>query len=1016
MRTRTAAAALCLAALAAPPALAQAPVIDGKVADPLTGVVEAAYTASGIGYTLDAGTGVFAGLLYQAEDAESYTFAFAQSVHLSDNTYGPTEIGWHLGRLHLLSDLYRSDHIKVDLLDATGATALSFYLDYATLTADGNIISLGPDGGDGAWVSGDRAHLLDAATSLEWNFQDASPAYGPRSVQSPPRIPENSYAPGTAVDPAAPWIYEQVYEFRVSRAAFGAAGFGGLQISEVHNSPLKKGAQNPVPVPVLNGVKSADPPSGTAVTDGDLITWYLTFTNVGATDLTGVVITDVVDPNLTDIAIGDGGACSAAPCEAGDTLSWAIGDLAAGATVTVSFEARAAFQGAVNYARNTARLSAAELPADFVTNTTEHPCVDDDGDEICDGRDNCLDVFNPDQSDADGDTAGDACDLCPGGDDRVDGDKDGLPDACDACPADPDNDADGDGVCGDVDNCPAASNADQSDADGDTLGDACDACPADPDNDADGDGVCGDVDNCPATANADQSDADGDTLGDACDACPADPDNDADGDSICGDVDNCPADANADQADGDGDGIGDACDACPADPDNDADGDGVCGDVDNCPAASNADQSDADGDGLGDACDACPADPDNDADADTVCGDVDNCPATANADQSDGDGDGLGDACDACPADADNDADGDGVCGDVDNCPAASNADQGDADGDGLGDACDACPADPANDADGDGVCGDVDNCPTANADQSDGDGDGLGDACDACPADPANDADGDGVCGDVDNCPTANADQSDADGDGAGDACDACPADPADDADGDGVCGDIDNCPTANADQSDRDGDGLGDACDLCPDAADPDQHDADGDGTGDACEVIEVDGYCTQTQGGWGAAARGGNVGARRNRAFARVFPAGLTIGGARTAHFTTAAAIEAFLPAGGTAGVLTASTVNPATTSGGVLAGQLVALTLNVEFSAAGEFDQDATTALGALHLAQGPFAGLSVDAFLALANQIIGGDRAALDAFGASLSDLNAAATAINESFVDCESTGSAFLAP
>ena len=34
------------------------------------------------------------------------------------------------------------------------------------------------------------------------------------------------------------------------------------------------------------------------------------------------------------------------------------------------------------------------------------------------------------------------------------------------------------------------------------LGDACDTCPGDPDNDIDSDGVCGDVDNCPATANA----------------------------------------------------------------------------------------------------------------------------------------------------------------------------------------------------------------------------------------------------------------------------------------------------------------------------------------------------------------------------------------------------------------------------------------------------------------------------------------------------------------------------------
>ena len=100
------------------------------------------------------------------------------------------------------------------------------------------------------------------------------------------------------------------------------------------------------------------------------------------------------------------------------------------------------------------------------------PCADlggdGDADQICDVQDNCPEVSNPAQVDADGDGAGDACD---------------------ACPFDADDDADGDGACGDVDNCPDLAN-DQTDADGDGLGDACDPCPEDPENDADGNGVC----------------------------------------------------------------------------------------------------------------------------------------------------------------------------------------------------------------------------------------------------------------------------------------------------------------------------------------------------------------------------------------------------------------------------------------------------------------------------------------------------------------------------------------------
>jgi hypothetical protein len=62
------------------------------------------------------------------------------------------------------------------------------------------------------------------------------------------------------------------------------------------------------------------------------------------------------------------------------------------------------------------------------------------------------------------------------------------------------------------------ANSDRADTDGDGRGNVCDACPHDSANDADGDGVCGDIDNCPLVANSDQADTDGDGLGDACDA------------------------------------------------------------------------------------------------------------------------------------------------------------------------------------------------------------------------------------------------------------------------------------------------------------------------------------------------------------------------------------------------------------------------------------------------------------------------------------------------------------------
>jgi hypothetical protein len=219
--------------------------------------------------------------------------------------------------------------------------------------------------------------------------------------------------------------------------------------------------------------------------------------------------------------------------------------------------------------------------------------------------------------------------------------------------------------------------------------------------------------------------------------------------------------------------------------------------------------------------------------------------------------DGLGDACDNCPfvPNADQtDADSDGLGDACDNCPDDPNADQADTDANGVGDACN-----DSEDVDGDEFADDLDNCPgVANPDQTDTDGDGAGDACDP-------DDDDDGVLDEQDNCRiTSNPDQSDVDGDTVGDACDNCAfvvnADQSDqDLDGWGdVC---DNCPvTANSDQSDVDGNGVGDACndfedvdgddfadglDNCPDTSNPDQSDLDGNGVGDACNDFEdVDG----------------------------------------------------------------------------------------------------------------------------------------------------------------------------
>jgi hypothetical protein len=152
----------------------------------------------------------------------------------------------------------------------------------------------------------------------------------------------------------------------------------------------------------------------------------------------------------------------------------------------------------------------------------------------------------------------------------------------------------------------------------------------------------------------------------------------------------------------------------------------------------------------------------------------------------------------------------------------------------------------------------------------------------------------------------------------------------------------------------------------------------------------------YKTFTQGGWGAKPSGNNPGKFLSDKFNQAYPAGFVqIGGVKTLKFTSAYAIEKFLPQGGTPARLTSSLVNP-TSQLSVLAGQVLALQLNVDFSIKGY----TRAGLANLTVVSGELEGSTVSQVLALANSVLGGG--ALPS-GVSLSDLNNIVSKINENF-------------
>jgi hypothetical protein len=156
------------------------------------------------------------------------------------------------------------------------------------------------------------------------------------------------------------------------------------------------------------------------------------------------------------------------------------------------------------------------------------------------------------------------------------------------------------------------------------------------------------------------------------------------------------------------------------------------------------------------------------------------------------------------------------------------------------------------------------------------------------------------------------------------------------------------------------------------------------------------------THTQVAWGTA--GGSAATLLSSQFFTVYPAGVVeigVPGAAgfSAVFTAPSSIVSYLPASGTLGPFTADLIDPSSTASGAFGGEVLALTLNVDYAAyTGGTSGIALGGLTLCGLSPMSLNGTSVAGFLGLANELLGGGSN-----GYTINDVTVIAAELNNAF-------------
>ncbi len=140
------------------------------------------------------------------------------------------------------------------------------------------------------------------------------------------------------------------------------------------------------------------------------------------------------------------------------------------------------------------------------------------------------------------------------------------------------------------------------------------------------------------------------------------------------------------------------------------------------------------------------------------------------------------------------------------------------------------------------------------------------------------------------------------------------------------------------------------------------------------------DLTGFITYSKGGWSQKASGDNVGALRDAHFDDVYSDDFVLGWSDgfTITFEESEDVEDYLPGGGGPAVLTKNWVNPDKKDKlGAMADQLIAARLNRDFNDAGYLGTNSEFTLGELVFIAGPFANITVNDFLDMAETALGG---------------------------------------